>query len=70
MDGRLITEKELAELLGMSPAVVARKRRNGMGPRFTRPYGGDIRYRREDVDEWLEQNAADPAEVAGAGEEE
>jgi hypothetical protein len=50
----LLTTADLARFIGgISPGTIANWRMTGRGPRFTRA-GGKIRYRRGDVDSWLE----------------
>lgn len=56
--GRLLTLDELAEWLGVSPATVRDWRVDGKGPPAVKLGEGRnaaVRYRREDVEEWLLQ---------------
>jgi excisionase family DNA binding protein len=46
----------LADLLGVSPETVLRWTRRGELPAIRLP-GGPIRYRKAEIDEWLEQRA-------------
>jgi excisionase family DNA binding protein len=55
MNGRLVTSRELAELLGVSAETVLRWTRRGELPAIRLP-GGAIRYRGSDLDLWLEQH--------------
>ena len=48
----LLTEKEVAEHLGLRPKTLARWRWKGQGPRF-RKVGRKVRYAREDLDEYI-----------------
>jgi excisionase family DNA binding protein len=48
---------EAAAYLGSSRSTLAKRRLRGDGPRFFR-LGRAIRYRREDLDEWLASRAA------------
>jgi excisionase family DNA binding protein len=53
---RLLTQQQLADYLGVSVPTIQRWRRQGTGPPFlllgTRP-----RYRRAQVDAWLDEQA-------------
>lgn len=49
----LFNEIELAKRLNVSVATVRRWRYEGGGPRFLK-LGNLVRYRREDLDQWLE----------------
>lgn len=52
----LLTEAELAELLKVSVGTIRRWRSEGTGPPALR-LGRGVRYRRADVDAWLEAQA-------------
>jgi len=54
----LLTEQELADLLKVSVRTVRSWRTEGTGPPSLR-IGRGVRYRRRDVDAWLEQQAED-----------
>lgn len=54
----LLTPQELAAELGMQVTALAQWRYRGMGPRFIKE-GRFIRYRRSDVDAWLEASVHD-----------
>ena len=56
MNGRLLTARHVAELLGVSPETVLRWTRRGELPAIRLP-GGAIRYREEALDGWLEERA-------------
>jgi excisionase family DNA binding protein len=56
----LLTEAELAKLLKVSVRTVRAWREKGTGPPALR-LGRGVRYRRRDVDAWLEQQAEDDA---------
>jgi len=49
----LLNEYELSERLRVSIATVRRWRYTGGGPRFLK-LGSLVRYKREDIDQWLE----------------
>ena len=48
----LLTEGELANYLNVSVAAVRKWRGQGRGPAFCK-LGSLVRYKREDVDQWL-----------------
>lgn len=50
----LLNDRQLAELLGLTPAAVAQMRRRGQGPTFVRVGGRSIRYRASDVEAYLQ----------------
>ena len=52
----LLTPDDLTAELGVSLMTLWRWRRDGTGPRFI-PVGRHIRYRRRDVDRWLDSRA-------------
>ena len=54
-----MTERELADLLGVHTQTLYRWRANGTGPRWVRlPGGRQVRYRIDAVDEWLTEHTA------------
>lgn len=69
MTGQLLTARDVAELLGATPATVLRWTRNGELPAFRLPSGA-IRYREVELDAWLEERATPrrgaPATTTGA----
>lgn len=50
---KLLRDKDVAAFLDLHVETVRRYRREGTGPRFVTLGEGTIRYRREDVDEYL-----------------
>jgi excisionase family DNA binding protein len=52
----LLTARELAELLAVSPETVLRWTRRGELPAIRLP-GGAVRYREDELDGWLEERA-------------
>ena len=56
MADRLVTARELASRLDVSPETVLRWYRRGELPAIRLP-GGAIRFREAEVEEWLEQRA-------------
>ena len=60
----LLTTKDAARLLGLSPAMLERWRWMNAGPPFVRPTGGRaVRYRWRDLIDWIERNRVDPEEA-------
>ncbi|MCH7921587.1 MAG: helix-turn-helix domain-containing protein [Nitrospinae bacterium] len=66
----LVTKKDefldtdaLAAILGLSPGTLRTWRWLGAGPKFHRLNGiaGPVRYRRDDIESWLDGQAIDPA---------
>ena len=51
---RLLTEKEVAEFFGMKPEGVRGWRKNGRGPAWGK-IGRLVRYRQEDVEEYVRE---------------
>jgi excisionase family DNA binding protein len=56
MTGRLLTAREVAELLGVSAETVLRWTRRGDLLAIRLP-GGAVRYRESELDEWLTERA-------------
>ena len=56
MIGRLLTARDVADLLGVSAETVLRWVRNQTMPAIKLP-GGAIRYRNDVIDEWLTERA-------------
>lgn len=54
----MINEYEAAELLGYSVFWMRRKRWEGGGPPFFKAPGGAVRYRREDIEAFIEARMA------------
>ena len=55
-DRRVLSETELAQLWGVSAKTLQRWRTEGRGPRGIR-VGRHVRFRRTDVDAWLDSHA-------------
>ena len=53
---RVMTEKEAAEYMRFSPNTLRQWRVEGIGPRYVKSQGS-IRYRRDDIDDWLARNS-------------
>jgi excisionase family DNA binding protein len=53
----MLTAQDLAELLHINITTIYDWRHRGTGPRAIRPAGGNLLFRRADVDTWLEQYA-------------
>lgn len=56
MTGRLLTARQVADLLGVNPETVLRWTRRGELPAIRLP-GGAIRYREDALDGWLAERA-------------
>jgi predicted DNA-binding transcriptional regulator AlpA len=56
----MLTDRQLAAETGYSVKTLYRWRRAGTGPRWVTCGSRGIRYRRGDVDRWLEQRSAGP----------
>lgn len=56
MTGRLLTAREVAEILALSPETILRWTRAGEIPAFRLP-GGALRYREDAIEVWLEKRA-------------
>lgn len=54
----LLTSKEVARALKVSPSTLCRWRQSGLGPRVTWLTPTCPRYRQADVDGWLKRAAA------------
>jgi predicted DNA-binding transcriptional regulator AlpA len=56
----LMTEEQVAKLLTVSVSTVKRLRVSGEGPRHIRISQRVVRYRRQDVLDWMRQRAEEP----------
>jgi predicted DNA-binding transcriptional regulator AlpA len=56
----LMTEEQVAKLLTVSVSTVKRLRVSGEGPRSIRISKRVVRYRRQDVLDWMRQRAEEP----------
>lgn len=55
MNKNLLTQKQLANYLQISVKALKRLRNSGKGPKYIK-LGPHVRYRAEDVAEWLSSN--------------
>jgi predicted DNA-binding transcriptional regulator AlpA len=55
---QLLNEHQVAAMLAVSVATVRRWRLLRQGPKFRKVGASSVRYRCEDVDEWLESRPA------------
>ena len=53
---RLLSQKQAAELLGLSVRTLERYRRAGIGPTFCRIGSRMVRYREQDLQAWTESS--------------
>lgn len=65
LSDRLLTTTEVAELLGLPPKTIMTWRSKGQGPPGVR-LGRHCRWRRSDVDAWLERRYAAEADARAA----
>jgi len=56
MSSRLMTSKEVAEYLRISESLINSYRADGIGPVYIK-MGKLVRYRLEDVEEWMSKQA-------------
>jgi len=61
----ILNTKEAAEYVRLSKPTLERFRISGYGPVFLK-LGGAVRYRREDLDSWLESRVARSTSEVGA----
>ena len=65
---RALTEREVAELLGLSVATLRAWRHRGKGPRFLR-LGRSVRYLPSDVADLVRASAVDTTSVSSSDDE-
>jgi predicted DNA-binding transcriptional regulator AlpA len=53
----LLTPAQAGELLGLSVPALAQMRYLGSGPKFLKLTARAVRYRRSDIDQWVESTA-------------
>lgn len=63
---RLLTPDEVAWLLGKPKATLYAWRSRGLGPAGVR-VGNHLRYRRREVERWIDQHTDRPAGAVGGG---
>jgi len=60
----LLSQKQLAEILGVSPRTLERWRSEQQGPPFVQLVrDGKVRYRVDDIARWLEAQAVHPNRI-------
>lgn len=57
----LATPEQIAEYLQKPVRTLEQWRYRGIGPRWTKVGGRDVRYRWSDVEKWLDEQASDKA---------
>jgi predicted DNA-binding transcriptional regulator AlpA len=55
----LLKTEDAASYLGLSPSLLNKLRLTGGGPKFLRLAGRAIRYRRADLDAWVDASAVE-----------
>lgn len=60
-----LNEREAGKYLGVSAAVLRLWRAEGKSPRYFRAGEKLVRYRRADLDSWIEERLSTPAAVEG-----
>ncbi len=55
----LLNEREVARIIGTTPRFLQQRRQAGTGPRFLRLSHRCVRYRKSDIDAWLDSLARD-----------
>jgi hypothetical protein len=63
LNDKLLTPKELAEMLRLSPETVkadCRRAPDKLPPRFKRPGSNRLLWRLSDVEEWINKYSGDP----------
>jgi excisionase family DNA binding protein len=65
---RALTEREVAELLGLSVATLRAWRHRGKGPRFLR-LGRSVRYLPSDVNDFVRASAVDTRSESSSDED-
>jgi len=61
---RLLTTSDVADEFGIAAQTLANWRWQGIGPRFVKTSpgrGGRVKYRRSDIDAWLNQHTVSTA---------
>ena len=67
-DARALTEREVADMLGLSVATLRAWRHRGKGPRFLR-LGRSVRYLPSDVADFVRASAVDTTSVSSSDDE-
>ena len=65
---RALTEREVADMLGLSAATLRAWRHRGKGPRFLR-LGRSVRYLPSDVADFVRASAVDTTSVSSSDDE-
>lgn len=55
LEGALLTTKEAADFLGVTPRFLENRRCIGGGPQYVRISRRVVRYRRADLDRWIQE---------------
>lgn len=54
MTDRLLTPADVGEILAMTSGALAQLRYLGTGPKYVKLSGRSVRYREQDIEEWVE----------------
>ena len=65
---RALTEREVADMLGLSVATLRAWRHRGRGPRFLR-LGRSVRYLPSDLDDFVRASAVDTTSISSSDDE-
>lgn len=52
---KYLTTSQVGELLGLSTGALAQMRFKGTGPLYVKLGGRSVRYRQDDVEQWIEE---------------
>ncbi len=66
MPDNLLNTEQVADLAGLSPRTIKQMRQTGNGPRYFRLGERTIRYKREDINEWIEKKYQETATTGAA----
>lgn len=59
-EDKLLTTDEAASYLRKHPVYLRRLRSEGRGPNYLKPTPGTVRYRKSDIDSWLDSKIVQP----------
>ena len=56
-----LNDLEAARIIGIAPITLRQWRSHGKGPKYLRIGGKCVRYRRSDIESWLDGQVVDPS---------